>query len=333
MRSGPRLWRRKQNGNWYVEIEGRQIRLGTDESEAWRKFHSLTDGEQLSDFTPAVQVMDAFLESVKEDKSQRTFEWYQRFLVRFRKHIGDRLTVRDLRPYHVTRWIQRKKWSPTTRNMAVRAVKRAFSWAAKEGYIVRSPITAASAPAADRRETIITPNEWQRIIGAVPDQEFRDMLTVLRETGCRPQEVRAVEARHVRDGRWVFGRAESKGKKDQRIVYLSDATNEITQRLASKYPEGPIFRNRRGRVWTHNAVVLRFKRLRENLNLDKITAYTIRHTFATEALERGVDPISVALLMGHKDATMIARVYQHLTQKPEHMRKKLRQATGSADSG
>lgn len=32
------------------------------------------------------------------------------------------------------------------------------------------------------------------------------------------------------------------------------------------------------------------------------------------------DPLTVALLMGHKDPSNLARVYQHLSHSPDHMR-------------
>jgi integrase len=71
--------------------------------------------------------------------------------------------------------------------------------------------------------------------------------------------------------------------------------------------------------------------LREKLGF-QVCAYTIRHTWATEALERGVDPISLAILMGHKDTTMVAKVYQHLAQNRKHLREQLRRATGGEDA-
>ena len=44
----------------------------------------------------------------------------------------------------------------------------------------------------------------------------------------------------------------------------------------------------------------------------KYCLYTIRHSWATHALERGVDPLTVAILMGHQDPSTLSRVYQHL---------------------
>jgi integrase len=51
----------------------------------------------------------------------------------------------------------------------------------------------------------------------------------------------------------------------------------------------------------------------------KYSLYGLRHSWATHALERGVDPLTVAILMGHKDPSMLAKVYQHLSLNPEHL--------------
>ena len=47
--------------------------------------------------------------------------------------------------------------------------------------------------------------------------------------------------------------------------------------------------------------------------------YALRHSWATQALLNGVDPLTVAILMGHEDPSMLSRVYQHLALNPKHM--------------
>ena len=47
--------------------------------------------------------------------------------------------------------------------------------------------------------------------------------------------------------------------------------------------------------------------------------YAIRHTWATNALQKGVDPLTTAILMGHSDPSMLSKVYQHVALNPGHM--------------
>jgi integrase len=143
-------------------------------------------------------------------------------------------------------------------------VQRAFNWAAKMGLIEQSPVQHIEKPRPGRRDVVITPEEYAWILGQVKDEEFRDLLVVCWETGCRPQEILAVETRHVDldGGRWVFAPDEAKGKKAHRVVYLTDRALEITRRLTARHPEGPLFRNTDGRPWHPYALNCRFGRLR-----------------------------------------------------------------------
>ena len=59
----------------------------------------------------------------------------------------------------------------------------------------------------------------------------------------------------------------------------------------------------------------------------RYSLYALRHSWATNALKRGVDSLTVALLMGHRDPAMLARVYQHLSHSPDHMLGQARRAT------
>ena len=75
---------------------------------------------------------------------------------------------------------------------------------------------------------------------------FRDVLAFCWETGCRVQEVRQIEARHVRldRGRVELPPPEAKGKKRWRIIYLTDKAKGLVKRLVKRRPKGPLFVNR-----------------------------------------------------------------------------------------
>lgn len=62
----------------------------------------------------------------------------------------------------------------------------------------------------------------------------------------------------------------------------------------------------------------------------KYALYHFRHSWATRALQRGVDPLTVAILMGHRDPSMLAKVYQHLAHDPEFLRQAAAKATKTA---
>jgi integrase len=48
-------------------------------------------------------------------------------------------------------------------------------------------------------------------------------------------------------------------------------------------------------------------------------------------LENGLNPVIVAELLGHSDASMLSRVYQHLADRHDHMREAaLRASAGNA---
>lgn len=137
------------------------------------------------------------------------------------------------------------------------------------GLIASNPVRSLEKPRAGRRDHVISADQFRTILAMVKDVEFRDLLTVCWETGCRPQEALSVEAAHVdvEGGCWVFPVDESKGKEHQRIVYLTDAALEITRRRIAARPCGPLFVNTDGRPWTSSALNCRFARLR--LALDR----------------------------------------------------------------
>jgi integrase len=200
-----------------------------------------------------------------------------------------------------------------------------------------NPLRSLKKPPPTRRDRVVTPEEWAELVAAVKDQEFKDFLFALRETGCRPGEVRRVTADQVNLelGVWVLEHHKTRKKTGlPRVVYLTPGMIDLCKRLCERWPDGPIFRGPKRwnyRPFSRNGLRCRFRRLRAKLpHLKGVVSYTARHTFITDALERGVPVATVAELAGHKDLKMISQHYSHLSEKRRHLQEAVRRATGYA---
>ena len=247
----PKPFFKKSRNRWYVEINRRQINLGPDRDEAFRKYHRIMaePHEQSAPRTDSVVLLvDRYLEWCQNQRAAETYRWYLDLLRGFCRYVGGELAVSAMKPYHVQRWVDsRPNWSSGSRRNAIAAVKRVFNWAEEQGYVDRSPIAHLKKPKCGKKDTIVPQEHYDRMIALTRDKQFHDLLTVTWETGCRPQESLRVEARHVDrvNQRWVI--PETPGKPDMRIVYMPDAAMLITEKLAMAHPEGSIFRNKYGR--------------------------------------------------------------------------------------
>lgn len=322
---------------WYVQLNGKQINLGQDKDAAFTEYHRLMqhraeappppkDGQRL-----VVVILDDFLDWCEKHRAADTYRWYKDRLDSFCKTLDPGLTTDELRPHHIQKWVDNYPvtLADGSRRNLIAAVKRGMKWAEEQGYIERSPVTNMKKPACGRKEQLVTPKQYEAILARGKDVDFKDLITITWETGCRPQESLRVEARHVdaANARWVFPTSEAKGKRIPRIVYLTPKAMEITQRLMKKHPTGTLFRNRNGKAWTPDAVNCRFQRAKKKVGA-KISLYACRHTFATRALVRGIDCITVATLMGHSDTSTLAKVYQHVSQNPAFLKEQLLKAAG-----
>lgn len=334
----PKPYYKRSHAAWYVNFAGKPVRLADNEKEAWEEYHRLMAGEApVTSKTTVEALIDQFLWWTKNNRAPRTYEWYLLHLNSFTKHVGPKLTVAQVKPMHVSRWLEHcyKSSGDSNKNGACQTICRAFNWAKRQGLIATSPMAGLEKPPREPREAYLSPENWDKLISAIPEHDtFAELLWFMRETGCRPLEARVAEAKHWdRAGeRLVLTLALTKGKKGKkmaRIIRLNGHASAIIGRASLKYPEGPLFRNRRGRAWTANSVNCRFFDLRKALGFEAFP-YILRHSWCTDALLRGVDPLTVALLMGHTDASMVMKVYNHLIHQNDFLKNKLRQATGES---
>lgn len=212
--------------------------------------------------TLVVFILDQYLgwlfKRVEEgSKARRTYDWYFDYLQSFTKfrtaaYAVATLTIDQLEPIHIYQWTDANPGWKTGKRGAMTAVQRAFTWAGRAGLLKeiagRSPIASLEKPPQGRREQLVSETEYQNIIALIKDQEFLDLVELSWETGCRPHELFTVEASYVDlpNCRWIFPVRLSKGKKFQRVVYLTDKALAISRRVMLKNPEGAMLRHTDG---------------------------------------------------------------------------------------
>ncbi len=379
-------WFRKERRAWFVTIDGQRHNLGPDRKRAMQKFHRLAAEPRRrkvqSDLVAAL--IDAFLDWCQKHRAHETYVWYQAALQLFASRYPD-LTVAELRPFHVQQWIDSyPDLSSGTKRNYCRAIVRVMHWAEEQGLIDRTPLVHFKKPRAGQRETVISPEEYERILACVPNANFRDLLAFAWETGARAAECLAIEKRHVdlACARIVFPPSEEKMGRAPRIIYLSDEACGIVRRLMFRTHDR-LFVNGNGVPWTTEAVNCAFMQVQARMGkqvmrekgiglkpegietqIAKQRPYRIsqgrkvvktrlelveearrklwtrlacqhapkycltafRHSWCHHALRRGLDALTVSMLMGHADPTMVSRVYSHLSHATDYLRQAAQKA-------
>ena len=62
---------------------------------------------------------------------------------------------------------------------------------------------------------------------------------------------------------------------------------------------------------------MNFKRVMRSQGLSELRFHDLRHTFATLALQNGVDVKTVSSMLGHYDAGFTLRTYTHATRQKQ----------------
>lgn len=308
-----RPWYRASTKTWYVTLDGRQVLLGRSKREAYAEFARLTVGRGSG---PASRITvrslaELWLADCERRLKAPTLQTYRSRIGSFVGLCGA-LEVGRLKPYHLSQWAAKQRWSQSTTHSALTIVKLMVAWGEREGYLDANPISKVRKPGMQRRQPI-TLEQARAVMAACPDH-IRVALELLLVTGLRPGELCSLTA----EGTDLAGRrAIVTGKSGQRTIPLGSAAAEIIRPQLGVLPAGPIMLGPCGKLTVDalgHAVTRARRRAVSDGSLEHVTPHCWRGLFATEALRRGVDSALVSTLLGHRDATILLRNYA----SPDH---------------
>ncbi len=308
----PKPFFRKSRQRWYLQLGTKQIDLGPSEREAMAKYFAImaeTTGKApvVTAEATVEELTQAFLVWVRRNRESGTARWYSDFLTGFSEVWGS-LKVADLRPHHVDSWLATKEWNQNTKNGAARSLKRLTNWAFSSGFIPADPLKQLKATTPTPREVYHTREELDLFAAAIKLPGLLDLFNLLRYTGCRPEEAREITADKVAAdlSHVTIDTADAKGKRERRVILIPECCRSLIARAP--------FVDGKGRPWTAKSLAKAFEAVSRVCRV-KVTPYGLRHTYVTDAIAATGNPVAVARLVGHKDLTMVNRVYAHLEKK------------------
>lgn len=228
-------------------------------------------------------------------------------------------------------------WNDSTVCAFLRVAASAFNWAVRSKLIETNPLLGYPRPTirSRGRDCLITPEQHQLFLRLCQSKGMRRILIALENTGARPSEILLATAAdwdaekqailYYADTRRKVGEHRHKtAKHKDRTIFFSGEALELIQQLIKRHPTGPLFRKDSGKVYAEGAVAKFFSnfRTRPEVQLPSLTAYSYRHTFATNWLKSGRSIEILAELLGNSP-TVIRRHYAHLCGDYQTLRRQL----------
>jgi site-specific recombinase XerD len=172
-----------------VKIDGIPKKLDPDPEKAKAKWHELMAGRRELGPNPTVrELVVEFLAWAKTDNAPATVVFYRGHLDSF-SAAGGHHRVSGLKTRHVNQWLDArytKTKNGSTRNGAIRSVKRVFSWAVGEERIETMPL--ASPSDRKRRWRDRDHQDHESLLNLKQPQLRKDGNCLRPETQAHPSE-------------------------------------------------------------------------------------------------------------------------------------------------
>jgi integrase len=290
----------------------------------------------------SLNVRDAVAEClswVKLHLAASTHISYRQWGSAFAALYGD-LLLSEIRPFHLTRWIDQKmaggSWkSPSTPANVIRFLSAIFGWCKEQGLLASNPFAGMKRPRPRPRQRVLSEAEYRALLGG-SHPALRRILRALWWTGARPKELRTATLDQVQydAGRPIrIVQTEHKTSATQRtpkprviwcvgpLARIIVARRRQVERQSGGQvpPDTLIFLSPKGKPWTTHQLANLVRKKRRQLGLpEDVVPYLNRHSAITQALINGVDRSTAAALYGNSPAVIDAN-YAHVGANLGHL--------------
>ena len=209
-------------------------------------------------------------------------------------------------------------------------LQAALKQAVKERLIPYNPCENCRIPPKDKKEmTILPPEKIGRYLQEAEKYGVLPMFFLELSSGLRRGELLALqwEDLNVKERILTVNKqvtrmegeldvTEPKTKNSVRTVALSQQAVDLLVQEHEQHPGNPILfpSPRTGGYWSPDAVSRINRKLLKNAGIEEhVRFHDLRHTFATMALQNGMDVKTLSAMLGHVSAATTLDIYTHIT--------------------
>lgn len=327
--------------------------LGKTQTEVKEKLKRAIEENGELDFSKAGQYtvgqwMDMWFENCAKVKvrpsSHQTYRGYIDHHIK--PYIGDiqlnKLTTLDLqrlykkllsggRVERIEAEKQPKGLSPKTVRNINQVISAALTFAKEQKLIISNPTDGCSLPKLEHREMkTLTTEQLVSFLREAKESGVYEMYYIELATGLRRGELLGLkwedidlEQATIRVRRQVaringeIVEAPLKTKNSYRTVSIgADAVGILKQQKEKSHSEY-VFSSPTGGPISPDSVIQMLHRVLKRAGLPKVRFHDLRHTFATLALQNGVDVKTVSGMLGHYSAGFTLDTYAHVTTQAQ----------------
>ena len=311
---------RKRSGKYHAQIRK------TGYNALTKTFSSLTTAKRwassteadmernlhvvLPDNTTIGELLDRYEEEVSPLHKSHKVEKYR--LQTLRKHLGDK-RVSNLLPSVVCKYrdARLKAVSPASLKRELTILSSVLNIAGKEWGInlQNHPVSMISLPKIARgRERRLEAGEEEKLLSATG--ELKLLIILALETGMRRGEILNIKKSHIDFTRQTLLIPLTKTDTPRTIPLSSKAIAVLREQLRGSENIIPIEETT---LFSYTARGLSgaFLRLSRRHKLENLHFHDLRHEATSRFFEKGLNPVEVATITGHKDTRMLMR-YTHL---------------------
>lgn len=208
-------------------------------------------------------------------------------------------------------------YEPATVRLAISALASFFDFMKWKGYITQNPARFVTRPKLPIREPRCISNSTLQaaINDHTIDMETRAFIELIYTTGIRLSEAMAIQRCDINFKERSI-KIHGKGNK-QRTVYFTSFTEQLIRPFLYS---GEFLFNDDARSWRRR-VYYALKKHADGIE-EQLSPHAIRHTFATNLIDRGMSIRTVSLLLGHNDLKTTMR---YITTHTETVRREYNQ--------
>jgi len=231
-------------------------------------------------------------------------------LARHYHRSPDQLSEQDLRDYF-TDLVEKKHVPSSTLRTEIFGVKFLFDKTLQRPW---PTLRFLRARPSYKLPVVLDREEAQRVIGLMRFPPVRICATMMYSCGLRISEALGLEVADIDSARMVVMVRAGKGNKD-RHVPLPQRTLELLRDYWRVYrPQTRLLVIKDGRPLTYESVRYFLKdAVRQSGIAKRISCHTLRHSYATNLMEQGLDVRVIQGLLGHR-SLKTTTLYLHMTQ-------------------